>query len=52
MYYFECLCGRKLTSATTETVCPVCSRQIVLEWGKDPVVVQEKRPQEPNEKRA
>jgi hypothetical protein len=47
MYHFECLCGRGIATPTRETVCPECGRQIVLEWGKDPVVLKDSERKEP-----
>jgi hypothetical protein len=32
IYCFVCLCGREITSETTETECPWCHREIRLVW--------------------
>jgi len=41
-YTVRCLCHAELHPHTAESVCPSCGRGIVIEWGKDPVVVREK----------
>ena len=31
-YEFECLCGKSMTSQTTDVVCPSCGARIRLDW--------------------
>jgi hypothetical protein len=37
VYWFECLCGRQIESATQQTECPSCRRQIRLIWPAEDV---------------
>ena len=31
-YSLDCVCGQRLQSETRDLVCPVCGRQIHIEW--------------------
>jgi len=32
LYSLDCVCGRQLHSQSRDLVCPVCGRQIQIEW--------------------
>jgi hypothetical protein len=46
-FHIPCLCGATVLTHARETRCERCGRQIVLEWGKEPVVIEAKRSEEP-----
>jgi hypothetical protein len=35
VYSADCLCGRHFETNSRDYVCPVCDRQIFLEWGME-----------------
>jgi Zn finger protein HypA/HybF involved in hydrogenase expression len=35
IYCFTCLCGREISSESTQTECPWCHREIRLVWPAD-----------------